>query len=113
MGRLFLKNRKQKFSSFLLEERIRLAQGLMRYAPWLRVSQVAEMVGYSPDGQYFSKAFKKSGGLLSYGVQRGTFEKVGFLQMIVRVIPFLFCGAAATIYSRKLNNSKRKGESQL
>lgn len=62
LGRLFLKNRKQKFSSFLLEERIRLAQGLMRYAPWLRVSQVAEMVGYSPDGQYFSKAFKKAAG---------------------------------------------------
>lgn len=59
LGRVFLKNRKKKFSTFLLEERIKLAQGIMKYSPTLRISQVAELVGYSPDGQYFSKAFRK------------------------------------------------------
>lgn len=62
LGRIFMKNRKQKFSAFLLEERIKLAQGIMRYLPDLRIAQVAELVGYSPDGQYFSKAFKKAAG---------------------------------------------------
>lgn len=62
LGRVFMKNRNQKFSAFLLEERIGLAQGIMQYDPELKIAKVAEMVGYSPDGQYFSKAFKKMAG---------------------------------------------------
>lgn len=58
-GRVFVKSRDMKFSAFVLEQRIRLAQKLMQYDPDVRIAQVAEMVGYSPDGQYFSKAFRK------------------------------------------------------
>lgn len=58
-GRLFVRSRNMKFSAFVLEQRIRLAQKLMQYDPDVRIAQVAEMVGYSPDGQYFSKAFRK------------------------------------------------------
>lgn len=62
-GRIFLKNRKIKFSTFLLETRIALAKQILDYKPDIRISQLAEITGYSPDGQYFSKAFKKSEGL--------------------------------------------------
>lgn len=62
-GRLFLKHQKVKFSTFLLEQRIRLAQRLMQYYPDIKISLLAEMVGYSPDGQYFSKAFRKVTGM--------------------------------------------------
>ncbi|HHV09154.1 MAG TPA: response regulator [Clostridiales bacterium] len=58
-GRLFVKNRKVKFSTYLMEQRIMLAQRLWQYDPELKVSQVAELIGYSPDGQYFSKVFRK------------------------------------------------------
>lgn len=59
VGRLFVKNRKVKFSAFVLEQRIRLAQKLIQFRPDILISSVAEMVGYAPDGQYFSKAFRK------------------------------------------------------
>ena len=58
-GRLFVRSRNMKFSAFVLEQRIRLAQKLMQYDPDVRIAQIAELVGYSPDGQYFSKAFRK------------------------------------------------------
>lgn len=61
-GRIFVKNRKVKFSTFLLEQRIELAKRLMQFDPELRIAALAEMVGYSPDGQYFSKAFRKAVG---------------------------------------------------
>lgn len=62
-GRIFLKSRKIKFSTFLLETRITLAQRILDYKPDIRISQLAELVGYAPDGQYFSKAFKKVSGV--------------------------------------------------
>ena len=62
-GRIFVKNRKIKFSAYLLEQRILLAQRLLQYRPELKISCLAEMVGYSPDGQYFSKAFRKVVGM--------------------------------------------------
>lgn len=62
-GRIFQKNRKVKFSSFLLEQRVHLAQKLLKFNPDLKISYLAEMVGYLPDGQYFSKAFKKVTGI--------------------------------------------------
>ena len=58
-GRLFSRHMKEKFSSFLLNRRIALAKRLMLYRPDIRLSQLAEIVGYAPDGQYFSKAFRK------------------------------------------------------
>ena len=62
-GRIFQKNRKIKFSSFLLEQRVHLSQKLLKFDPELKISRLAEMVGYLPDGQYFSKAFKKVTGI--------------------------------------------------
>ena len=58
-GRLFSRYLKEKFSSFLMNRRIALAKRLMHYSPDIRLSKLAEMVGYAPDGQYFSKAFRK------------------------------------------------------
>jgi two-component system response regulator YesN len=58
-GRLFVKNRKVKFSTYLMEQRIMLAQRLWQYDSELKVSHIAELVGYSSDGQYFSKVFRK------------------------------------------------------
>lgn len=58
-SRMFMKNRKEKFSSYLLEQRIHLAERLLQYNPEMKISETAELAGYSPDGQYFSKAFRK------------------------------------------------------
>lgn len=62
-GRLFARNRNMKFSAFLLEQRIGLAQRLLQYDPELKITRLAQMTGYSPDGQYFSKAFRKITGM--------------------------------------------------
>lgn len=62
-GRFFLKIRKEKFSAFLVKRRITLAQRLLQYNPELKVAQLAELVGYSSDGQYFSKEFRKLVGM--------------------------------------------------
>lgn len=58
-GRIFVRSRNEKFSTWLREVRIGLAKEILAYAPETRVSTLAELVGYSPDGQYFSKAFRK------------------------------------------------------
>lgn len=57
-GRLFLRCWNEKFSTRLRKIRIELAKEMMEYAPEIKVSTLAELVGYSPDGQYFSKAFR-------------------------------------------------------
>lgn len=62
-SRIFLKNRKERFSAYLLAQRIHLARRLFQYNQELKISQVAELVGYSSDGQYFSKAFRKITGI--------------------------------------------------
>ena len=59
LGRIFLKYKKRKFSEYLSYVRIHMAEKLFRYQPELKISQVAEAVGYAPDGQYFSKTFRK------------------------------------------------------
>lgn len=61
-GRLFAKCRKEKFSAFLARRRIALAQRLLQYDPEFKISRLAETVGYSSDGQYFSKEFRKVAG---------------------------------------------------
>lgn len=58
-GRVFFRYMKEKFSVFVLNRRITLARQLLRYYPDMKLSQLASMVGYAPDGQYFSKAFRK------------------------------------------------------
>lgn len=58
-GRIFLRYQKEKFSSWLRKVRIELAKCILSYMPDIKVSVLAEFVGYSPDGQYFSKVFRK------------------------------------------------------
>lgn len=58
-GRLFQKSKGKKFSTFLLETRIELAQRLLQYNTDIKIANLAEWVGYPVDGQYFSKAFHK------------------------------------------------------
>ena len=62
-GRVFFKCMKQKYSSYLLNVRIELAKRLIWYFPEIKLSQIAEEVGYPADGQYFSKTFRKSVGM--------------------------------------------------
>ena len=59
VGRMFARNRRMKFSTFLLEQRIYLAQRMIQFDPEIKISRLADMVGYSLDGQYFSRAFRK------------------------------------------------------
>lgn len=58
-GRLFFRYMKEKFSVFVLNRRIALAKRLLIYCPDMKLSQLASMLGYAPDGQYFSKVFRK------------------------------------------------------
>lgn len=62
-GRIFVKYQNKKFSTFLLEQRIELAKQLIQYEPETKISDIASLVGYAPDGQYFSKMFKKETGV--------------------------------------------------
>lgn len=57
-GRVFVRCWNLKFSTWLRKVRIELAKAMIAYVPDIRVSRLAELVGYSPDGQYFSKAFR-------------------------------------------------------
>lgn len=59
LGRLFTRNMKQKFSDFVSEMRIEIAKRLLWHVPGLTIYDLAECVGYSADGQYFSRMFKK------------------------------------------------------
>lgn len=62
-GRLFAKDRKEKFSAFLVRRRVALAKRLLQYDPELKIAHLAELVGYPPDGQYFSKEFRRLTGM--------------------------------------------------
>jgi len=59
LGRLFARNMSRKFSDFVSETRIEIAKRLLEHNPGLHISDLAECVGYSEDGQYFSRMFKK------------------------------------------------------
>ena len=59
LGRLFLKLTGMRFSAFVEDRRMRQAKQLLQFQPDLKISQLAELVGYPADGQYFSKSFRK------------------------------------------------------
>lgn len=63
LGRLFGKLTGMRFSAFVEKRRIEQAQQLLKFQPTLKISSLAELVGYSADGQYFSKAFHKICGM--------------------------------------------------
>lgn len=62
-GRIFFKLNNIKFSTFLSNTRIKLAKRMLDETPDIKISDLAELVGFSPDGQYFSKTFKKIVGM--------------------------------------------------
>lgn len=62
-GRIFTKHQGMRFSTYLMTQRTQLAKRLWQHNPELKVQQIAELVGYSPDGQYFSKVFHKTVGI--------------------------------------------------
>lgn len=62
-GRFFQKMSGKKFTAFLQDAKITVAEQLMRLEPDIMVGTVSEMLGYAPDGQYFSKIFKKETGM--------------------------------------------------
>lgn len=59
LGRIFTKLTGMRFPAFVECRRIELAQQLLQFQPSLKISHLAEMVGYPADGQYFSKVFRK------------------------------------------------------
>lgn len=63
LGRLFQKYTGERYSAYIQHIRILLAKRLISYNPDIRVSELAERVGYPADGQYFAKAFKKDCGI--------------------------------------------------
>ena len=63
LGKLLTMQFHMKFSDYLLQLRIRLAQDLLQYRPSLKISELASCIGYAPDAQYFSKAFRKVTGM--------------------------------------------------
>ena len=48
-----------RFSAYLEHCRITQARRLLEFQPDMKISRLAELVGYPLDGQYFSKVFRK------------------------------------------------------
>ena len=59
LRRIFSQMTGTRFSSYLENCRITEAQRLLEYQPDMKISRLAELVGYPLDGQYFSKVFRK------------------------------------------------------
>ena len=63
LGRFILRCTGEKYSSFLLHLRMELAKRLLEYFTDIKVADLAMAVGYPPDGQYFTRVFKKYTGM--------------------------------------------------
>ena len=48
-----------RFSAFVENRRIEQARQILKFQPGMKISALAELVGYPPDGQYFSRIFRK------------------------------------------------------
>jgi Response regulator containing CheY-like receiver domain and AraC-type DNA-binding domain len=59
IGRIFHRETGERFSDFLMRLRMEKAKRLIVERGDLRLYQIAQLVGYSDDGQYFCKSFKK------------------------------------------------------
>ena len=59
LRRIFSQMTGTRFSGYLEHCRIAQAQRLLEYQPDMKISRLAELVGYPLDGQYFSKVFRK------------------------------------------------------
>lgn len=63
LGRTFVKLTGMRFSAYIESRRIEQAVHLLRFQPDLKISELAQLVGYPADGQYFSKVFHKIHGM--------------------------------------------------
>lgn len=63
LGRLFTKLTGMRFSAYVESCRMEQARQILRVQPDMKISTLAEVVGYSADGQYFSKIFRKVFGM--------------------------------------------------
>lgn len=63
LSRVFQRVMQSKYSSWLIEQRVDMAKRLLRFEPEMKITTLAELVGYAPDGQYFSKVFHKATGM--------------------------------------------------
>ena len=59
LRRIFSQMTGTRFSGYLENCRITQARRLLEYQPDMKISRLAELVGYPLDGQYFSKVFRK------------------------------------------------------
>ena len=59
VSRLFSGFMNRKYSAYVAEKRIRMAERILQDNPDVRIIELAEELGYPADGQYFSRTFKK------------------------------------------------------
>ena len=59
LRRIFSQMTGNRFSAYLEHWRITQARRLLEFQPDMKISRLAELVGYPLDGQYFSKVFRK------------------------------------------------------
>lgn len=62
-SRVFRRHQSMKFSAYVQEARIAIAKRILQYRPDMKLSETARLTGFPEDGQYFSKAFRKTVGM--------------------------------------------------
>ncbi|WP_042203701.1 response regulator [Paenibacillus camerounensis] len=72
LGKMFTRKTGSKFSGYLLQLRMESAKRLMEQERELRIYDIAVMLGYPEDAQYFSKLFKKYTGMTPTEYMRGS-----------------------------------------
>ena len=63
LGKLFKKETGKNFSYYVMEKRMEMAKELLLEGRKDRIYEIAEMVGYGSNSQYFSQVFKKYTGV--------------------------------------------------
>ena len=63
LGKLFKKETGKNFSYYVMEKRMEMAKELLLEGKKDRIYEIAEMVGYGSNSQYFSQVFKKYTGI--------------------------------------------------
>ena len=90
LRRIFSQMTGNRFSAYLEHCRITQARRLLEFQPDMKISRLAELVGYPLDGQYFSKVFRK----ICDGIPEPSLNRlllnVGFFQEKDRHFPFCF-----------------------
>lgn len=74
LSRMFSRRTGMRLTHFIESRRVEVARRLMEYAPEVTNVRLAELVGYPPDGRYFSRLFRKQFGMTP-GEYRETLRK--------------------------------------